>query len=139
MKLAEIYVRQPSALDVPKWKFLVPACAIGLALTGLAGWAGFPWRLYNDIPSLVGYTSLALIVYKAGIPIVNKFFCYTNKFSYEWYLVHILVFHVTMYFTKGKLPLFCEIAICLLLSYLVAMGYARLFIKNQTIVKGIKI
>ena len=133
MKLAEVYVKRPSALKIPKWKFLVPACVISMALTGLTGWAGFPWRLYNDIPSLIGYTSLALIVYKVGISIVNKFFCYTNGCSYEWYLVHDLVFQITMYFTAGKVSPFYEVIICLLLSYIVAKGYARFFKKKQII------
>lgn len=42
MKLAEIYVKRQSALNVPKWKWLLPVCFIGLVLTGIMGWAGFP-------------------------------------------------------------------------------------------------
>ena len=42
MELAALYVKRPSALDVPKWKCLIPACIVGVVLTGLAGWAGFP-------------------------------------------------------------------------------------------------
>ena len=34
--------------------------------TGLAGIVGGFWKSYNDIPSLVGYMSMALIVYKLG-------------------------------------------------------------------------
>lgn len=94
------------------------------------GWAGFPWRLYNDIPSLIGYTSLALIVYKIGIEPLNRFFSYTNRFSYEWYLVHILVFQVVMTAMKGKIAPFAEIALCLLLSYVIAMGYARFLVQQ---------
>lgn len=92
MKLAEIYRKNPTALSIPKWKCLLPVCPIAMALTGVMGWVGFPWRLYNDIPSLIGYTALALMVYKADIGFINRFFSYTNRFSYEWYLVHILVF-----------------------------------------------
>ena len=128
MKLAEWYVKRPSVLEIPKWKCLLPACLAGLALTGVMGWAGFPWRLYNDIPSLVGYTSLALMVYKIGS--LNRFFSYTNKHSYEWYLVHILVFQVVMSVTKDKIASFAEIALCLLLSYVIAMGYARFFVQR---------
>lgn len=124
MKLAEVYVKRPLSLEIPSWKSLVPACGMGLMLTALAGWAGFPWRLYNDIPSLIGYTSLALIIYKIGISPLNKFFRYTNKFSYEWYLVHILVFQVAMHFTTGKMYSCYEVVICMLLSYVVAIGYS---------------
>ena len=131
MKLAEWYVKRPSVLEIPKWRFLFSACMAGVALTGIMGWTGFPWRLYNDIPSLIGYTSLALIVYKVGIGPLNRFFSYTNRFSYEWYLVHILVFQVLMSVTRDKIVPSVEIVLCLLLSYVVAMGYARFFVKKR--------
>ena len=131
MKLAEGYVKRPSVLEIPKWRFLFSACMAGVALTGIMGWTGFPWRLYNDIPSLIGYTSLALIVYKVGIGPLNRFFSYTNRFSYEWYLVHILVFQVLMSVTRDKIVPSVEIVLCLLLSYVVAMGYARFFVKKR--------
>lgn len=104
-------------------------------MTGAMGWAGFPWKLYNDIPSLIGYTSLTLIIYKAGIGIVNRFFCYTNKFSYEWYLVHILVFQVERYVAEDSVPSIIEFAMCLFLSYLVAWGYGKLWNRKVQIKK----
>ena len=58
---------------------------------GIMGFAGWPWKLYNDIPSLMGYMSLALIIYKVGIKPLNRLLEWTNRFSYEWYLVHMLV------------------------------------------------
>ena len=130
MKLAEWYVKRPSVLEIPKWKFLLPAGLSGLALTGVMDWAGFPWRLYNDIPSLFGYTSLALMVYKIGIGSLNRFFIDTNRFSYEWYLVHILMFQVVRSATKDKIAPSAEIILCLLLSYVIAMGYARFFVQR---------
>lgn len=102
-----------------------------MAVTGVMGTLGFPWKLYNDIPSLLGYTSLALILYKIGIKVVNRFFSYTNRFSYEWYLVHILVFQIVQYLIDDRMPVAAEIVICLLLSYFAAMGYARLFYKRR--------
>ena len=131
MKLAEIYIKRPSALNVPKWKWLLPVCLIGLALTGIMGWAGFPWRLYNDIPSLFGYASLALMIYKIGITPVNRFFSYTNGFSYEWYLLHILVFQIVWHLLDDKLCAVVEMAICLSLSYVLAIFYAKLFVKRS--------
>lgn len=91
------------------------------------GVAGLPWKLYNDIPSLIGYTSLALIIYKAGIGIINRFFCHTNRFSYEWYLVHILVFQVVKHVAEGHVPVTVGFAMCLFLSYCVAWGYGKLW------------
>lgn len=131
MKLAEFYVKCPSSLNVPKWKWLFPVCLIGMLLTGIMGWAGFPWRLYNDIPSLFGYASLALIIYKIGITPINNFFSYTNRFSYEWYLVHILVFQIVWHLIDGKFYVMFEMAICLLLSYALAIFYAKLFVRKS--------
>ena len=133
MKLAEYYIKQPDALRVPKWKYLIPACIFGMLLAGAMGWMGFPWKLYNDVPSLFGYTSLALIIYKVGITPINRFFSYTNRFSYEWYLVHILVFQIMEYAIRETyhVPVLVEIFICLLISYLTAMGYARIWRKKR--------
>ena len=130
MKLAEIYVRNPERIVAPGWKALVPVCIVGMILTGLMGWQGFPWKLYNDIPSLFGYTSLALMIYKMSISVVNRFFCLTNKFSYEWYLVHILVFQIVTFFLEGWAPTIIVISTCLVMSYLSAIGYAQLFNKK---------
>lgn len=131
MKLAEFYIKKPAALDLPKWKYLVLVCVAGMALTGVMGWMGFPWKLYNDIPSLFGYISLALIIYKLHIVAVNRFFSYTNRVSYEWYLVHILVFQIVMQVTKGHVSVMIEIVLCLLLSYFAAMFYAKLWNKKK--------
>ena len=132
VKLAEWYVTHPSALEIPKWKYLIPACAAGMALTGLAGWAGFPWKLYNDIPSLIGYTSLSLIIYKLGVGWLNRFFSYTNRFSYEWYLVHFLVFWIVRYFTAAwHIPVILEMALCLALSYAMAFEYGKIWNRKK--------
>lgn len=130
MKLAELYVKRPSSLKIPKWKYLISICILSILLTGIMGGMGFPWKLYNDIPSLIGYTFLALILYKIGIVPINRFFSYTNKFSYEWYLVHILIFQIVMYLLEGRATVVVTFCICMVVSYLVAMGYAQLWNKE---------
>lgn len=131
MKLAEVYVNRGADLSIPKYKYLLLACIVGMAATGVMGWMGFPWKLYNDIPSLFGYCSFALIIYKLGINWLNSFWCYTNRLSYEWYLVHILVFQIVMFLLKSMIPAIILIIICLTMSYFVAMGYARLWNKKK--------
>lgn len=132
MKIAETYMKCPEAFNVLKWKYLIPTCILGMFLTGIMGWMGFPWKLYNDVPSLFGYTSFALILYKVGINPINRFFSYTNRFSYEWYLVHILVFQIMKYVLRETyhIPVIVEIFICLFMSYLTAMRYACLWKKT---------
>ena len=71
---------------------------IGIILTGFAGLKGGIWKLYNDVPSMMGYLSVLLIIYKLKIKFINNVFIFTNKISYEWYLVHILVFSCTSYY-----------------------------------------
>ena len=68
---------------------------------------------------------MLLFVYKLGIPFVNRFFSYTNRISYEWYLVHILVFGVAKFLLSGSLPSYIEIIICLVASYFMAYIYDR--------------
>ena len=131
MKLAEIYKKNPSVLKTPKWKYLIPLCFACMAITGFMGWLGFPWKLYNDIPSLIGYLSFALIIYKFGIAFINKFFSFTNKFSYEWYLVHILVFQIIQYIFNGRSLVLVEFTVCLFLSYFTAWGYSLLWTKRK--------
>lgn len=74
MWLAKIYFEHPEKIKVPMFGILLVAMIVGLGLTGVAGIVGGNWKSYNDIPSLVGYMSMALIVYKLSINWVNRFF-----------------------------------------------------------------
>ena len=47
-------------------------------------------KMFNDIPALIGYSSLALLL--SNIPIVKKLCNKLSGFSYEYYLVHMLIF-----------------------------------------------
>lgn len=129
MKMAEIYHGNPKALEVPRWKYLLPLCMAGVGLTGIMGFAGWPWKLYNDIPSLMGYMSLALIIYKVGIKPLNRLLEWTNRFSYEWYLVHMLVFDIIFYYIGHNAPIAVVFVLCLLLSYSTAIAYSRIWSK----------
>ena len=70
--------------------------------------------------------SMALIIYKIGIKWCNRFFAYTNKVSYEWYLVHILVFSIYFKFARGVLPFYIDWVILMVASYGVAIGYHKI-------------
>ena len=129
MKMAEIYHGNPKALEVPRWKYLLTLCVAGVGLTGIMGFAGWPWKLYNDIPSLVGYMSLALVIYKVGIKPLNRLLEWTNRFSYEWYLVHMLVFDIIFYYIGHNAPIAVVFVLCLLLSYSTAIAYSRIWSK----------
>ena len=123
MWLASVYFEHPEKLKLPKMWILVVAMIVGLGLTGVSGFAGGIWKSYNDIPSLVGYMSMALIIYKIGVKFINRFFEYNNKVSYEWYLVHILVFSIYFKFARGFMPFYVDWCVLMMLSYVVAVGY----------------
>ena len=109
-----------------RWWWLVGGVTLGMGLTGLMAWNGGILKLYNDIPSLVGYLSLMLLIYKVGIGTVNRFFEWASGFGYELYLVHSLVFIVMAFFLKGVLPLAALLALSLAAAYAVAYGYQRI-------------
>lgn len=47
-------------------------------------------KMFNDIPAFIGYTSLALLLNM--IPFIKKCTMWLSKISYEYYLIHMLVF-----------------------------------------------
>ena len=74
-------------MPLPSKRILLIVTILGIAITGITGKIGGWLKLYNDIPSLLGYGSLALFIYSLGLKTLNRFFEYTCKFSYEWYLM----------------------------------------------------
>ena len=108
-----------------KWWWLLVGSIGGMGLSALMAWNGGWLKLYNDIPSLIGYLSVALLIYKIGIIVVNRFFEWANSFSYELYLVHSLIF-VVAYFLKGTIPLYVEIVMSLIAAYVVGYYYSWL-------------
>ena len=108
------------------WNLLLTMCA-GMGLSALMAWNGGMLKLYNDIPSLIGYSSMLLIVYKIGIKWVNRFFRYTSKIGYEWYLVHSLTFIVVHHYVDGMMPMWMVLVVCIAGSYIVAWLYNQMY------------
>ena len=129
MKLAEIFKKTPEKITVPRYGVLILGAIVGLLLTGAMGKMGGWMKLYNDIPSLIGYLSLALLIYKLSLPFVNRFFIFTNRISYEWYLVHGLTIQLFRGTLKSALPTPIALLICLAISYLFAYVYSFLLTK----------
>lgn len=107
------------------WHLLILSI-VGVTLTGIMGKVGGMLKLFNDIPSLIGYTSLLLMIYKLRIWKVNNLFSWSNKISYELYLVHSLVYSIIKYILCGSLPTVVELSICFLCAYLCAYGYSKM-------------
>lgn len=122
MWLALIYSEEGKLL-IPSKKVLLIAALLGIGITGITGKIGGWLKLYNDIPSLIGYGSLALLIYSLNVRNLNRFFEYTCKFSYEWYLIHILIFGIVFHFA-GEGTIACISA--LITSYFAAILFHEL-------------
>lgn len=109
-----------------KWLWLLLGAVGGMGLSAIMAWNGGWLKLYNDIPSLLGYLSVALLIYKFDIRWFNRFFEWANGFSYELYLIHSLVFAVIAYSLKGNVPLYLEILLCFIVAYIAGYCYSFL-------------
>lgn len=125
MYLAEKYARQPEQFDISqvKWIWILLCAVVGIGLTGFMGWKGGILKLYNDIPSLMGYLSCLLIVYKLGVKYINKFFIWSSGFGYELYLAHSLVYSIVYYFTIDILSLSVRLTVCAVGAYVTGWCY----------------
>lgn len=67
MWIAEL-IQKGKDLDVQKckWWWLMTSAVVGMTLTGIMAWNGGFLKLYNDIPSLLAYLSVLLLIYKLG-------------------------------------------------------------------------
>jgi peptidoglycan/LPS O-acetylase OafA/YrhL len=126
MEIAKWYKSNPEAMKLPKKNILFLICIVGIGIMGITGLKGGIFKLYNDIPTLFGYLSLSLLIYSFDIKWLNHFFIYTNSFSYEWYLTHILVFTVIFQYLGGLMPFWILTIIALIISYGLAIGYHKL-------------
>jgi len=129
MQLAKSYKKKSEegdTLNFPSRYILLLYAFLGLMLVGYTGIRGGFLKMYNDIPSLIGYLSLSLFFYSFKIKWFNKFFLFTSKFSYEWYLLHILIFFTIFHFfcinlVSGIFSFF--------LSYVLSILYNKLYNK----------
>lgn len=117
-----------------KWWWLLASAIGGMGMSAFMAWNGGGLKLYNDIPSLMGYLSVALLIYKIGVMVVNRFFEWASGFSYELYLVHSLVYAIVAYMLAGKISLGLMLVISFLAAYVVAYVY-RLLTKRIIIVR----
>jgi len=97
--LVEKYIKNGFIFwDSPSVNYLVITIASYLIMGLMVFFGGSFGKAFNDIPSLLGITSLACFTY--GILQRAKhlisFFCFIGKISYEVYLIHLLVFMLIM-------------------------------------------
>jgi peptidoglycan/LPS O-acetylase OafA/YrhL len=73
---------------------------LGIGLQAVMAMTSEALKIFNDIPALIGYTSLALLL--ITIPIIRNCALWLSKISYEYFHVHILVFTPIIRISAGK-------------------------------------
>jgi peptidoglycan/LPS O-acetylase OafA/YrhL len=96
-------------------------CAVYAFLAMQGGNIG---KMLNDIPALIGYSSIAIYIYMMNIEMINRFFLFTGRISYALYLVHFLVLLLALHVLK-MLPEVAVISLALLVTYLLAFTYQK--------------
>lgn len=132
MWIAEWYTNDLSTrclLENPKTMkigWLLIGAVVGMGLTGVMAWNGGVMKLFNDVPSLLGYTSVLLLVYALSDRLrgwTKHFYIWASKFGYEFYLVHSLTYSMMGALLKDMLPLPIWIVVSFVMAYIVAWMY----------------
>lgn len=100
----------------------------GVALYGvLALKGGTVGKMMNDIPALIGYSSLAIFIYRLDVKIINRFFIFTGDISFAWYLIHVLVLWVSKYVIEhfGYNFSIFSVILVICLSYVLSIIYNK--------------
>lgn len=113
----------------PLWLGAAAVAGLGMQ-AAIALWGGYPLRLFNDVPALVGYGALALLCAHLGRGWLDRIFTALSTISYAWYLTHILVFTLAFSLGGGILPKAVLAGGAFGLSLLVAWSYSKLRIYN---------
>ncbi|TDG61945.1 hypothetical protein C5L19_000896 [Lactobacillus delbrueckii subsp. jakobsenii] len=125
MEVAKV-LKSGKELDFKRWQlFLIAIVGIGLeAVIALK----FPTlKALNDVPAFLGYTALAIWLYAVIGQGTKKIWETICKYSYEWYLVHVVVF-TTIFLLKPQ-SLMNQISlglVAMIISYIAAVAYWQL-------------
>lgn len=100
---------------------------VGIGLQAAMAMSSEALKIFNDIPALIGYSAFALAL--MTIPFIKRGALWLSKISYEYFLIHILVFtpivrlvHGNSIFIQciiGIIALFLAIAIAYLYNKLI--------------------
>jgi peptidoglycan/LPS O-acetylase OafA/YrhL len=136
------------------WEFMLGmVCAEKFANNGYAFWAqpigslgliavaglglyslmaiqmGVVGHVLNDVPGLLGYTALGLLIYSFHCLPINRFVLFTSKISYPLFLVHILILRILEWTSAHfAIPFHGPMAVLTFIScYLVAVLLQAIF------------
>ena len=139
MAVAEILFHRNS-VHIPIQLMLV-ATVCGLGLQALMAKQGGLIAAWNDVPGLIGYMALILLIYMGGKRVIRPVFVWVDTFSYEWFLTHVAsimwaYYYLDRFFTNDHstktelcwalVEMVCSIAVAFLFSRLVRLLMKRL-------------
>lgn len=133
MHMAE-YIHVHKKIKLNKFiLFIIATIGIGLQAS-MALSSGF-LKVFNDIPALFGYGSLALLLY--NISSIKKMSIKITEYSYELYLIHILIIEIifkllnpTNISLQILLGLF-SIIVCIFIAKLYALFINKIIYRNN--------
>ena len=96
--LAEYFYHGRSWRIKKYWLLLLAVAGIGLQ--ACFAMLSDVLKLFNDVPALIGYTSLALLF--SNIPLIKKLCIQLSAFSYEYFLIHVLIFTTVFHLVKPQ-------------------------------------
>lgn len=98
---------------------------VGIGLQAVMAAKSETLKIFNDPFGLIGYTSLALLVMM--IPVIKQCALWLSRISYEYFLVHILVFTPIIHMVKDQnLIIQCMVGV---IAICVAMAIAYFYNK----------
>lgn len=102
-----------------KYSVLIPITLGSIIIFSAMALSGGVLKVFNDIFSVLSFGGLILIIYR--IKLFNKFFIWISSFSYEIYLLHILILEVCFNSLSIYIP---NIIICIIsLPIIIAVSY----------------
>jgi peptidoglycan/LPS O-acetylase OafA/YrhL len=118
------------------WLVLLGLTVLGLILFfALATQIGVVGKMLDDLPALVGYLGLAVVIYRVNIKIINQFFLKIGDLSFQFYLLHFCFMSIAILGSK-KFGYDFNIICCIILfcfTYLIALVTNRLINKLYTV------
>jgi peptidoglycan/LPS O-acetylase OafA/YrhL len=99
----------------------------------LAMKGNFIGKMINDVPALIGYSSIAVWLYMLDIDKVKKFFIFTGSISFSLYLLHVFVLMLSLLYLKN-LPIAALTSIALIATYIISIYYQKAISKLYNVI-----
>lgn len=116
------YLADGNDIMINKLVLYIFTC-VGLIVFGVMSLSSGFLKTFNDIFSVIGYGGLAISIYSLGIGCVNKLGFWISKISYEWYLVHILIFNIVFYIVSVEQLMMSVIVGIIAVTISIAVAY----------------